>query len=245
MLGPIPTTRSERWEWIYRFVRTWSDGNKRSAGKSDRRLDDAERRLGINLPLGLRAWYSLLGGYFTFWSAQDRFLPPELLEFAGTKLVFFVDCQSVVKWDIRVSGAKSLDPPVWVDLDELSEGSFQERDSLSAFAVAMARFMRRSSRRNFALQQTPAQRVLLNDLFRQALIECRQRIGIGQSIQPSCYYLTRTSSRFKGRQATTVGSKQARRLAKELTLCRQFLRSVESSCERLRTLRQVAQLAVV
>ena len=138
MFGPIPSTRSERWEWIDRFVRTWSGGDQQSAGISERRLDDAERRLGINLPLGLRAWYSLLGGYSTFWSAQDRFLPPELLELVGTKLVFFVECQSVVQWYIRLSGTKSLDPAVWVDLDELGEGNFQESDSLSAFAVAMA-----------------------------------------------------------------------------------------------------------
>jgi hypothetical protein len=113
----------------------------RPSGEADRvpaaRLDAAEGRLGLRLPIALREWYERLGCRDDVWTVQDTFLPPEGLLVRGDLLVFCVENQAV--WYIGL-GAGDLgveDPPVTIDEWGIGEGSRTVSPSVSLLAIQM------------------------------------------------------------------------------------------------------------
>ncbi len=141
LLQAIPEGRNERWHLASDFIEHWIRPMSESDRVSTRRLDEAEDRLGLRLPIALREWYERLGCQGDLWSVQDLFPPPEGLRGRGELLVFCVENQAV--WSIGV-GLHDLDvddPPVTIDEWGIGEGTRVLSPSISLLALQMLAYI--------------------------------------------------------------------------------------------------------
>jgi hypothetical protein len=141
LLQAIPEGRSGRWCLAARFIEHWFGPMRESDRVPPRRLDAAERRLGLRLPIALREWYERLGCRGDVWSVQDTFLPPEELLVRGDLLVFYVENQAV--WDVGVGlgDLASEDPPVMIDEWGPGERARVPSPSVSLLALQMLAYV--------------------------------------------------------------------------------------------------------
>jgi uncharacterized protein (TIGR02996 family) len=90
-----------------------------SNGVPEKRVAQAEHRLGVRLPRALRDYYLLAGRCDRLNQANDRLLPPEDWELASGKIAFLVENQGVALAGVRADDPAGDDPPVfWGYLDE-------------------------------------------------------------------------------------------------------------------------------
>ena len=140
-LQAIPEGRNERWQLASDFIEHWIRPMIESERVSAHRLDAAEERLGLELPIALRQWYERLGCERDLWSVQDTFLPPEELRVRGELLVFYVENQAV--WYIG-GGLHDLDvddPPVTIDEWGIGEGTWVLSPAISLLALQMLAYV--------------------------------------------------------------------------------------------------------
>lgn len=141
----IPNTRPERWPWLREQIAEWSAPLQDDDGYDSKSLDQAEQRLGVKIPLGLREWYQMAGKRWDVWSRQDQFEPPDQLQIGYDEsrdaefLIFYRENQDVVQWGIRREDCTMEDPPVylldWSQSNDTMPGA--EAGSTSEFALAM------------------------------------------------------------------------------------------------------------
>jgi hypothetical protein len=141
LLQAIPEGRNERWHLALDFIEYWIRPMSELDRVSTSRLDEAEDRLGLRLPIALREWYERLGCQGDLWSVQDTFHPPEELRVRGELLVFYVENQAV--WYIGV-GRHDLgvdDPPVTIDEWGIGEGARILSPTTSLLALQMLAYI--------------------------------------------------------------------------------------------------------
>lgn len=134
----VSKERSERWNLLEQFIDAWFGPASIRSAVGGARLDSAERRLGIKLPVAFRASHSMSAARKEVWSSQDRLVLPEQLKIEGNVLAFYMENQAVVQWGIRVGDLPLEDPPVLVSDEAGSGGWFAENDTLSEFALQFA-----------------------------------------------------------------------------------------------------------
>jgi hypothetical protein len=82
----LPQQRADRWSLLDEALRRWfvlpPDD---SWGMPASHLDDAEHRLGLRLPPGLREWFERYGALARVWSLQDRLLACHEREVVGAR----------------------------------------------------------------------------------------------------------------------------------------------------------------
>ena len=136
----LPQHRADRWRLLGEVLRRWFDlpPDDASWGVPARHLDEAERRLGLRLPIGLHEWFEQYAALACVWSLQDRLLSPTELRVTSGTLVFCTENQDVVEWGIRVSDLTLDDPPVVVS-DPSGQGDWlSEGDATTTFALLFA-----------------------------------------------------------------------------------------------------------
>jgi hypothetical protein len=137
LLQPIPPGREDRWHLASQFLQHWIRPLTAEDRVSPLRLDAAESRLGLRLPVALREWYLRLGCSGDVWSVQDTFLTPEGLRVQDDLLVFYVENQTVWYMGVRLDDLDSDDPPVAIDEEGLGEGTWTLSPSISLLALQM------------------------------------------------------------------------------------------------------------
>jgi hypothetical protein len=136
MFELLPSDRDERWRLLETFIAEWFRPLTSADRVSSSSLEQAERRLGRDLPLTLREWYQLTGNFDQLWSAQDKWLKPQDLYLTDEALVFFIENQGAFEWGIQLQDLLHPDPPV--NIFNLGASPLQENDTLSEFALQMA-----------------------------------------------------------------------------------------------------------
>src|SRR4051812_5998996 len=137
LLQVIPEGRDGRWRLASDFIEHWIRPMNESDRVSPRRLDAAEDRLGLRLPVALREWYERLGRRGEVWSVQDTLLPPEELRVRGGLLVFSVENQAVWYIGVGMGDLATDDPPVTIDESGLGEGTRTLCPAVSLLALQM------------------------------------------------------------------------------------------------------------
>jgi hypothetical protein len=135
----LPKQRADRWGLLDEALLRWfvlpPDD---SWGTPASHLDDAEHRLGLRLPPGLREWFERYGALARVWSLQDRLHAPTELQVRSEALVFCTENQGGVEWGIRVSDLALEDPTIVVSSPTGGGGWFVETDTTSTFALLFA-----------------------------------------------------------------------------------------------------------
>lgn len=72
-----------------------------------------ERRLGVRLPVTLRAFYLAAGGMRQLNEPYNRLLSPEQWRIDRRVLVFLTENQGVVKWGVAATKSRRVDPRVY------------------------------------------------------------------------------------------------------------------------------------
>lgn len=134
MFEVIPSDRDSRWQLLEMFIAGWNRPLS-CDGVSDEVLDEAQRRLGIDLPASLVEWYALAGRRADLWSCQDRFLQPEDLVIQNGALILLVENRFVHRWGIQVDHLGLVDPPVAIDS---RSGWVEQNGTFSEFALELA-----------------------------------------------------------------------------------------------------------
>src|SRR5437867_3518320 len=70
-------------------------------GLPEAKVQQAETRLGVALPAGLRSFYLSVGAVDALCSVHNRILRPEELTLEEGYLIFMDENQSVVSWGIK------------------------------------------------------------------------------------------------------------------------------------------------
>ena len=113
----------------------------RPLGKSDgypeKRVSDAERRLGRQLPHLLREFYLITGERKDINGVHNRLLAPEDLRLSGDVLVFYEENQGVCLWGVDVRNEGDEDPAVFREDSDESPTWDSDFDYLSQFLIAM------------------------------------------------------------------------------------------------------------
>jgi hypothetical protein len=136
-LAEIPPGRSQRWALLREVIAQWHAPPQAQDGIAVDQWEEAESRLGIVLPAGLREWYALAGGRRDIWSRQDHFLHPRDFRQNGDFLVFIVENQNVVEWGIRSEDLSEEDPPIYVSSADDPGEWLKESETVSDFALQM------------------------------------------------------------------------------------------------------------
>lgn len=101
-------------------------------------VDEAQRRLGLTLPEGLRDYYATAGAD-ALHRSHNRLVKPEDIDVVGEHLVIYEENQQVVVWGIPVSRLAEDNPPVEQGQREDGVWAFYpEFESLGQFAAAQA-----------------------------------------------------------------------------------------------------------
>jgi hypothetical protein len=140
-LQPIPEGRNERWDLASDFIEHWIRPMSDSDRVSSRRLDAAEHRLGLRLPIALREWYERLGCQGDIWSVQDDFRPPERLRVRGELLVFYIENQAVWYIGVGLHDLSVDDSPVTIDEWGLGKGTRVLSPAISLLALQMLAYV--------------------------------------------------------------------------------------------------------
>lgn len=109
----------------------------KSDGYSEKRVSDAERRLGRQLPRLLREFYLITGERRDINGAHNRLLTPEDLRVSGDVLVFYEENQGVYLWGVDVRDRDDEDPAVLREDSDASPTWDPDFDHLSQFLIAM------------------------------------------------------------------------------------------------------------
>jgi uncharacterized protein (TIGR02996 family) len=107
---------------------------KPSDGFPEKRVAEAERRLGIRMPRALRDYYLLAGRFDRFNQAHDHLLPPEEWEGTSGKVAFLVENQGVWQCSVKLNDPAGEDPPVVGEYLD-SRDRWREPEPCSAFLV--------------------------------------------------------------------------------------------------------------
>jgi hypothetical protein len=106
---------------------------------SDPILNAAELRLGLRLPLAVRALYSVTGSSKAIHRSHNELVAPERIYVGGDHLVFYEENQAGVVWGIPLSRLGAEDPPVDQGQPDLGSSTwtfYPEFRSVSEFACA-------------------------------------------------------------------------------------------------------------
>ncbi len=99
----------------------------------------AEGRLGLRLPVALRAYYRL-AGEAEINTLHNQLLPPEDLEVQEGHLLFMDENQGVVSWGVRVKDLGAPDPVVQQRNNTPPCRWFSERKRFTAFLTSLFRW---------------------------------------------------------------------------------------------------------
>lgn len=109
----------------------------KSGGCSEKRVSDAERRLGRRLPRLLREFYLITGEREDINGVHNRLLAPEDLRVSGDVLVFYEENQGACFWGVDVHDPANEDPAVFREDSVASPMWDPDFDHLSQFFIAM------------------------------------------------------------------------------------------------------------
>ena len=90
---------------------------KAKDGVPEKRVADAERRLGIRIPRALRDYY-LIAGAHRFNDAHHHLLPPKEWALASGKVMFLAENQGVWQCGVKVNDRAGDDPPVFGEYED-------------------------------------------------------------------------------------------------------------------------------
>lgn len=109
-------------------------------GCASAELEDAERRLGIKIPVSLKEYYLLSGREKRINQFHNRLLLPEKWSIDSSHLVFMEENQSVVYWGISAAPESKTDAGVFqgVNLRDKGIDWHAEHDSCFTFLNVMA-----------------------------------------------------------------------------------------------------------
>jgi uncharacterized protein (TIGR02996 family) len=134
MFAALPKRREERWRLFEEFLEIWYRPRTRDDGFSDTQLLQAERKLGLPLPVSLREWYQLAGKSRGYWQRHDHLTSPSELSVdrATDCLIFYGENQWCAAWGFRISDLSQEDPPVF----RLDSGAPElQSEALTTFAL--------------------------------------------------------------------------------------------------------------
>lgn len=138
-------------------------------------VEQAERRLGFELPASIREWYSTKNAIDTLAKYSNQDWPIPLSKFAVTEwkhhrlLPFKNENQGVCAWAIMLDG--SADPPVYVDVDSNGTQWNMQAPTFSAYVHACVWDY------VFVLDQPAIVQAQNGPLSRVAVIELRRRLS--------------------------------------------------------------------
>ncbi len=111
---------------------------KASDGLPDAEMREAEKRLGLQLPISLRDYYRTAGNLSELNEAHNLLLGPHSLFVEEGFLVFMEENQSVVRWGLKMSElSASQDPEVWQRVNSDRAEWYSEEMSFSEFIIRM------------------------------------------------------------------------------------------------------------
>lgn len=132
----------ERWTPLLTFLSNWGRPIRKEDGIELGRIEEAEYRLGFQLPQTLREWY-LLSGYRSseeLTNVESLRLPEKLIVYDGA-LVFYDESQGTVSWGVREADIEMDDPPVVIEGDVANvmptAGWLEQNKSLTGFLFQM------------------------------------------------------------------------------------------------------------
>jgi hypothetical protein len=103
-------------------------------------LTAAGKRLGVQIPAALCAYYLVAGNERRFNRCHNRLLAPQEWELDKQRLIFMVENQAVLWWAVSTRNPRSTDPPVWQGSDDEPITWVRERRRCSAFLAAMLHY---------------------------------------------------------------------------------------------------------
>jgi hypothetical protein len=106
-------------------------------GCSEKRISEAEQRLGLRLPRLLREFYLLTGEREDINTIFNRLLPPESLRVSSDVLVFYEENQNTCLWGVDVHHLSLEDPAVLREDSAASPTWEPDFNRLSQFLTAM------------------------------------------------------------------------------------------------------------
>jgi hypothetical protein len=103
-------------------------------------IENAEKRLGIKIPLSLKEYYLLSGREKRINQFHNRLRPPEKWFVDGDNLVFMEENQWVVYWGVPVAKAETKDSGVFQGVNFRDKGIdwHSEHESCATFLNVMA-----------------------------------------------------------------------------------------------------------
>jgi hypothetical protein len=102
-----------------------------------RRIELAEKRLGVVAPQVLRAYYQIAGRETRLNGAFNRLLPPEEWIVDQKHLIFMEENQAVVLWGVAATGKDVVDPAVYVGVNGDEIEWHREHRQCSTFLSVM------------------------------------------------------------------------------------------------------------
>jgi hypothetical protein len=130
--------RSDAWRFIRHFAAEWAIPIVDEDGSTQAELDDAERRLGVRLPLAVREAYQLLGRRKDLTSVNGTLWGPEKLDYDRENqiLVFRAAHQGVAFFGVSLTDQADDDPPVLYYATLMDRESEEWEPFLDRFSLA-------------------------------------------------------------------------------------------------------------
>lgn len=123
-------------DFVQRYLgRPW----KAADGLPKTDVEQAQARLVIKLPAGLRSFYLTLGALPELCSIHNVILPPKDLRFQEDYLVFMDENQEVVSWGMRREDLPAANPIIW-QRNNTSEEWYSEEKPLAELLASMFDF---------------------------------------------------------------------------------------------------------
>jgi hypothetical protein len=100
-------------------------------------VNDADRELGVKVPVALRTYYAVAGRLDELNHVHNELLAPSEIGVDAGFLIFMHENQAVVSWGFRVEDLSQDDPMVWQRNNTPPEEWFSEDLRFSAFLESM------------------------------------------------------------------------------------------------------------
>jgi hypothetical protein len=100
-------------------------------------LAEAEKRLGVRVPVALRDYYLVAGRDRRFNTCCHRLLPPSKWTVEKQRLVFMDENQGVCRWGVSLRNPRSDDPPVSEGVGDQTAAWSPVHRKCSLFLAAM------------------------------------------------------------------------------------------------------------
>ncbi len=150
----------ERFNLINEFIEEWHDERTDDDGIASQKIEEAEARLGLSLPLYLKKWYVMYGNKLVDRSirhrglnpqtmeivepvhvdsiiVQNHFLSPSELHVENEMLIFYAENQWCSAWAFKSSELNQDDPPVYIQKEYQTSEWIAQHKNFTEFLFPM------------------------------------------------------------------------------------------------------------